>query len=423
LNAVSASPVEHAARRTKLDAGLALATQESLEEQTGRFLAFRGTAPGELIELQALPGSRPKYPRPESFRSHSIDAIVDGLRQMDSRPIGDVLGVFMIANHVDPAIAARGLVDGWQPIRKGGGTKDSDMSSRAVMYFDFDADRPSGISSTEEQHAVAHACASVCYLEIATHLGDDNGSAVGFGDSGNGAHVYLALADLPCTPEVEGVIKALLLAGHALFGTPNVKVDQTVSDAKRLCPAFGTTKRKGEHMPDRPHRRTLFWAEAGALPTSSPTSSRSVLCPRPTPRRLATTEYGFRLAASVRRSTAPTPFLRGLPVSVHEACVRVLNSATPERTDGPGPRSLDRRRGLPHAANASALSKKFVSRLCRPARARAPLRFAAWISPHCARVGFPGGGLLPRQDLLDLSLSSHLAHLLPHAGFQRRTAA
>ncbi|WP_437722044.1 hypothetical protein [Sorangium sp. So ce861] len=37
-----------------------------------------------------------------------------------------------------------------------------------------------------------------------------------------------------------------------------------------------------------------------------------------------------------------------------------------------------------------------------------------------ARVGLPGGGLLSRQDSLDLLVLLLVAHLLPHAGLDRR---
>ena len=58
-----------------------------------------------------------------------------------------------------------------------------------------------------------------------------------------------------------------------------------------------------------------------------------------------------------------------------------------------------------------------VSKLYHPARSLDPLRFAAWVAPRCARVGLPGGGLLPGQDLLDLLVLLVFAHLFPHAGF------
>src|SRR4051794_13489688 len=71
--------------------------------------------------------------------------------------------------------------------------------------------------------------------------------------------------------------------------------------------------------------------------------------------------------------------------------------------------------------SASALHGLRISGLNRPARSLALLRFASWVAPRCARNQLLGGGLLPRQDLLELSMSTFLAHLLAPVGLCRRT--
>ena len=71
--------------------------------------------------------------------------------------------------------------------------------------------------------------------------------------------------------------------------------------------------------------------------------------------------------------------------------------------------------------NASALHGHRISGLYRPARSLALLRFASWVTPRCARNRLLGGGLLPRQDLLESSMFTFLAHLLAPAGLCRRT--
>ena len=59
------------------------------------------------------------------------------------------------------------------------------------------------------------------------------------------------------------LVKAVILAASYIFGTDKVDVDVSVSDAKRLCPAFGTVKRKGVDDPERPHRKTWFSVSRG----------------------------------------------------------------------------------------------------------------------------------------------------------------
>ena len=57
------------------------------------------------------------------------------------------------------------------------------------------------------------------------------------------------------TATVKGILSALSIA----FAAPGAEIDRTVTDAKRLVPAFGTTKRKGAPgVDDRPHRQTAF---------------------------------------------------------------------------------------------------------------------------------------------------------------------
>jgi hypothetical protein len=49
---------------------------------------------------------------------------------------------------------------------------------------------------------------------------------------------------------VEGVLKALA----ARFDEEAVKIDQTVFNAARITKAYGTVVRKGDDLPERPHR-------------------------------------------------------------------------------------------------------------------------------------------------------------------------
>src|SRR5882757_1496497 len=77
-------------------------------------------------------------------------------------------------------------------------------------------------------------------------------------------------------------------------------------------------------------------------------------------------------------------------------------------------------RGHPRSMTALASANCFVSELYHPARSHALLLSAARVAPRCVRTGLPGGGLLPGKDLLELSMSTSLAHLLSPAGFDRR---
>ncbi len=100
----------------------------------------------------------------------------------------------------------------------------------------------------------AHAVGKAIEVRLRNILGEDTTLR---GQSGNGCAVEVALEYIDSTPEVTSTIQSILEALDALHGTASVKIDRSVSDAKRLAPAFGTLKRKGApDVPERPHRRS-----------------------------------------------------------------------------------------------------------------------------------------------------------------------
>ena len=125
------------------------------------------------------------------------------------------------------------------------------MIRRRWLLIDCDPVRPSGISSSDQEHgrAIATACG----------IWDDLRS-IGWPDpvvcdSGNGAHLLYRL-DLANTPAVTQSIKATL-AGIAQHSAPDdVAVDVNVYNASRITKLYGTITRKGDHTQERPHRRS-----------------------------------------------------------------------------------------------------------------------------------------------------------------------
>lgn len=61
----------------------------------------------------------------------------------------------------------------------------------------------------------------------------------------------------------------------------------------------------------------------------------------------------------------------------------------------PDPRYSEHRHGHPHVLRTLAPSNIKVSRLNRPARLHALLRFVSQVALRYARMGLPRGGLLP----------------------------
>ncbi len=157
--------------------------------------------------------------------------------------------VYVTLNPVDPSLLAR-RANRTDAAGSGDTTGDAHIIGRRLLLVDFDAKRPSGISSTDEQHELAIDRAK----RAARALVDDHGFPTPvLADSGNGAHL-LSTIDLPNDAGATALVQGVLARLGELFGDDAVAVDQTVYNAARITKLYGTTARKGDHTADRPHR-------------------------------------------------------------------------------------------------------------------------------------------------------------------------
>ncbi len=138
-------------------------------------------------------------------------------------------------------------------------TDDKNIARRTLLGFDYDADRPAGISSTDAEHdaALARAREGRDWLTTEFKFPDPL-----LGDSGNGGHLVYAI-DLENTDENTRLVENCLAAMAAKFpaekkgivdGEIRILVDTSVSNAARIWKLYGTRAGKGDTMPDRPHR-------------------------------------------------------------------------------------------------------------------------------------------------------------------------
>ncbi len=128
-------------------------------------------------------------------------------------------------------------------------TADTDILKRRWLPIDLDPVRPAGISSNDEEHALA--------IGRAWQLRDAL-RAMGWpdpivADSGNGAHLLYRI-NLPANDQ--GLIKKCLEALALRFDDDRVLVDQAVFNPARIWKLYGTVSRKGDSVPERPHRRS-----------------------------------------------------------------------------------------------------------------------------------------------------------------------
>jgi hypothetical protein len=220
----------------------------SLEVCAALFRRFMLVSPDDTVEL-TLFDSRKKvsvaYARSEADQ-------VRLMREADAR--ADVSGVYTVFNRIHDGLYAR-IGDGrWVPFASR--ASDNDVTAVVAVYLDFDCVRPRDISSTDDEKRAAYDASFECEQFLSTAFGTD--WCLGRGDSGNGYSLFVALDPIAPSDDTRKRIEKFLKAMASKFNTPRVKVDSSVCNPARLCPAFGTRKRKGVDCESRPHRGTHF---------------------------------------------------------------------------------------------------------------------------------------------------------------------
>jgi len=139
-------------------------------------------------------------------------------------------------------------------------TSDVDIEKRSMLLIDLDPIRPSGISSSDEEHQKAIEKAGM----IKSYLREQSFGEPIVADSGNGAHL-LYYIDLPNDKESTELIKKVLMALDAMFSDELVEVDKTTYNASRICKIYGTEACKGDNTEDRPHRISRVISEPSKI--------------------------------------------------------------------------------------------------------------------------------------------------------------
>jgi len=210
--------------------------------------------PGQVVEIRALADNATHS---GYFTDHA--ACARFAEAIDADPC--VHGMYVTLNVVNPALLARRANRIKMHLsRSDATTGDADIIRRRWLPIDIDPVRPSGVSSTDAEHGLAMAKAD----EIAAWL-----AGLGFpepvrGDSGNGAHLMYRI-DLANDEQSTQLVKAVLCTLDALFSDAGVSVDTANYNAGRIWKIYGTVARKGDHTPERPHRRSRIISVPGSV--------------------------------------------------------------------------------------------------------------------------------------------------------------
>ncbi len=221
--------------------------ETALKPDPREIIRFLGliSASGQIVELRILKvqeGSR-------GFMSTMSGYFSDYVRLAEAAAKHSPMaqGAYITINPVNPSLLARSA----NKLRVAGKdsplTTDADIAVRGWLPIDLDPVRPRGISATDEEHELAIERAR----QVRDALHAEGWPRPILADSGNGAHLLYKI-DLPS--DDREVVKKCLEALALRFDDHRVKVDQVVFNPARIWKLYGTVSRKGDSLPDRPHR-------------------------------------------------------------------------------------------------------------------------------------------------------------------------
>lgn len=190
----------------------------------------------DLFEIRIL--SKPTI----SGYFYDIEEALKTLTQYDKYQI------YFTVNQVKDACSSRVQFNKFQQVQ-GSATSGNDIQHRWWLPIDIDVERPTDVSSSNEEKEYAHQKAGEVY-KFLQKAGFPNPVVC---DSSSGYHIYYPL-DADNTQEVKSVIEKFYAVLGEYFTDGRVKIDKVVGDANRIMRLYGTFGRKGRNSEERPHR-------------------------------------------------------------------------------------------------------------------------------------------------------------------------
>ena len=121
-------------------------------------------------------------------------------------------------------------------------TSDDEIIKISWLPLDFDPERPSGTSSSEEELQAAISKREEVIEEVFSPLKAE----VIRGMSGNGAHGLIKLPDYDNTLEIKGNVEKIIKYLAETYSDDQVKVDGTVFNPSRIWKLYGLKSTKGD---------------------------------------------------------------------------------------------------------------------------------------------------------------------------------
>lgn len=203
---------------------------------------------GGIVEIRALNAydrkEEYKVTRTGYFDRDHITASVQAVCSMVNA--WHASGVYVTLNPVMPALLARSA-NKVKTAPKGESTKDAEITGIRWILIDCDPIRPAGISASDEELGLA----AEKVKEVGRYLEQEGFARPVIAMSGNGWHL---LYEVKLPVEDSALVAQLLKTLDQMFSDDKVKIDTSVFNPSRITKLYGTSARKGDSTPDRPHR-------------------------------------------------------------------------------------------------------------------------------------------------------------------------
>lgn len=160
-------------------------------------------------------------------------------------------GIYFVLNPVNPTLLARANN---RLIVPKNSTTDEHAIFHRWLLIDADPVRPSGISATDQEILLATNRIN----KITAFLQENSFPEPIKCNSGNGTHAIYRLPDLPNSQETTELKAQALQALQHKFGSKTVDIDLKVFNPSRITKLYATWARKGDSIPDRPHRQSFI---------------------------------------------------------------------------------------------------------------------------------------------------------------------
>lgn len=208
---------------------------------------------GAVFEIRSI-----DVPRHNGYGTETLSGYFDS-REMGAIAVVKITNapaIYTTLNPVHRALLSRAANRIRAMGKKDASTADTNIDYRQWLPIDCDPVRPSGISSSDEEHDLALERSR----EVRAFLASEGWPEGLAADSGNGGHSPYK-THLPANDE--GLVSNFLKTLATLFDDGRVKIDQGVHNPARIWKLYGTPTRKGDNTPERPHRlsRLLYVPE------------------------------------------------------------------------------------------------------------------------------------------------------------------